>query len=506
MSEMRLADPAPQRRKRDLALIKKKAALIFGIKIVELLHFNLPVPIAIGIRTKKDIMAHIQLKTALPGPKGVAALERRKNALPAGLAKSTEIVVEKAEGALVWDVDGNQLLDFAGGIGMINVGHRNENVVEAIKQQLDKYIHTCSLVTTMEPYLDLAELLNGLTPGNFPKKTLLANSGSEAVENAVNIAKYYTKRNAVLCFEGAYHGRTLLTLSLTSKYSLFKKGFGSYVSDIYRIPAPNAYRGIEGMNEEDYVAYCIKKLDEAFVSQVDSESLAAIIIEPVQGEGGFLPIPAAYLHKLREVCDKYGIVFIADEIQCGAGRTGKFFAVEHSGVVPDLIVSAKSIGAGMPISAVTGKAQIMDAPHLGGIGGTYGGSPVACVAAIEAIKIIKSEAFLKRVNEVGEIIRTTLECWKDKYPLIGDVRGIGAMRLVEFVKDRDTKEPDAEATLEIIKDAGAHGLIMIRAGLFSNCIRLLPPIVITGEQLTEGLQVLEDAIARAQLKRTGVLV
>jgi len=446
-------------------------------------------------------MAHIQLKTALPGPKGLAALERRKNALPSGLAKSTEVVVEKAEGALVWDVDGNQLIDFAGGIGMINVGHRNENVVNAIKQQLDKYIHTCTLVTTMEPYLELAELLNSVTPGNFPKKTLLANSGSEAVENAVNIAKYYTKRNAVLCFEGAYHGRTLLTLSLTSKYSLFKKGFGSYVSDIYRIAAPNMYRGIDGMSEEQYVAHCIKKLEEAFISQVDPDSLAAIIIEPVQGEGGFLPIPDAYLHKIREVCNKHGIVFIADEIQCGAARTGKLFAVEHSGVVPDIIVSAKSIGAGMPISAITGKAEIMDAPHLGGVGGTYGGSPVACVAAIEAIKILKSEAFLKKVNEVGEIIRTTLEKWKTKYKIIGDVRCIGAMCLVEFVKNRGTKEPDADVTLEVIKDAVSNGLIMIRAGLFSNCIRLLPPIVITDEQLTEGLKVLENAIESAQGKR-----
>jgi 4-aminobutyrate aminotransferase/(S)-3-amino-2-methylpropionate transaminase len=446
-------------------------------------------------------MAHIQLKTALPGPKGLAALERRKNALPSGLAKSTEVVVEKAEGALVWDVDGNQLIDFAGGIGMINVGHRNENVVNAIKQQLDKYVHTCTLVTTMEPYLELAELLNSVTPGNFPKKTLLANSGSEAVENAINIAKYYTKRNAILCFEGAYHGRTLLTLSLTSKYSLFKKGFGSYVSDIYRIAAPNTYRSIEGMSEEQYVSHCIKKLEEAFISQVDADSLAAIIIEPIQGEGGFLPIPAAYLHKLREICDKHGIVFIADEIQCGAGRTGKLFAVEHSGVIPDIIVSAKSIGAGMPISAITGKAQIMDAPHLGGVGGTYGGSPVACVAAIEAIKILKSESFLKRVNEVGEIIRSTLEKWKTKYKIIGDVRGIGAMRLVEFVKNRDNKEPDADVTLEVIKEAVSNGLIMIRAGLFSNCIRLLPPIVITDEQLIEGLLVLEDAIAKAQAKR-----
>ena len=443
-------------------------------------------------------MSHIQLKTSLPGPKSLAALERRKNALPAGLAKSTDVVVEKAKGALVWDVDGNQLIDFAGGIGMINVGHCEEHVVNAIKAQADKYIHTCSLVTTMEPYLDLAELLNSLTPGDFPKKTLLANSGSEAVENAVNIAKYYTKRNAVLCFEGAYHGRTLLTLSLTSKYSLFKKGFGSYVSDIYRIPAPTLYRKPQGLTEEEYIETCIRQLENAFIAQVDPESLAAIIIEPVQGEGGFLTMPAAYLHKLREVCDKYGIVFIADEIQCGAGRTGKLFAVEHSGVIPDIIVSAKSIGAGMPISAVTGRAAIMDAPHPGGIGGTYGGSPVACVAAIEALKILSSPAFLRRVNEVGDLMLSAMDRWKQRYSLVGDVRGLGAMRLVEFVKDRDSREPDPDSTLKIIKDAVAHGLIMIRAGLYSNCIRLLPPIAITNEQLTEGLQVLEDAIARAQ--------
>jgi 4-aminobutyrate aminotransferase/(S)-3-amino-2-methylpropionate transaminase len=446
-------------------------------------------------------MSHIKLKTAIPGPKSQAALARRKQALPNGLAKSTDVVVEKAEGALIWDLDGNQLIDFAGGIGMINVGHRNENIVNAIKAQLDKYIHTCALVTTMEPYLELAELLNSSTPGDSAKKTLLANSGSEAVECAVSVAKYYTKRNALLCFEGAYHGRTLLTLSLTSKYPLFKKGFGSYVTDIYRIPAPNIYRGIPGMSTEQYINYCIKKLDEAFISQIDADSLAAIIIEPVQGEGGFLPMPAQYLKKLRDICDQHGIVFIADEVQCGASRTGKFFAIEHTDVVPDIIVSAKSIGGGMPISAITGRAEIMDAPHLGGLGGTYGGSPVACVAAIEAIKILKSPAFLQRVNAVGEIMRATLESWKERYRLIGDVRGIGAMRLVEFVKDRESKDPDPDVTLEIIRDAVAHGLVMIRAGLFSNCIRLLPPIVITDEQLQEGLQVLADAIARAQAKR-----
>jgi 4-aminobutyrate aminotransferase / (S)-3-amino-2-methylpropionate transaminase / 5-aminovalerate transaminase len=445
-------------------------------------------------------MSHIILKTSLPGPKSLAMLERRKNALPAGLAKSTDIAVDRADGALVWDVDGNQLLDFAGGIGMINVGHSNKEVVNAIKEQLDKYIHTCSLVTTMEPYIVLAELLNSLTPGTFPKKTLLANSGSEAVENAINVAKYYTKRNAVLCFEGAYHGRTLLTLSLTSKYSLFKKGFGSYVSDIYRIPAPNMYRKMKGMTDEEYIQYFIKKLDEAFISQVDPESLAAIIIEPVMGEGGFIPIPTAYLKKLRDACDQYGIVFIADEIQCGAGRTGKLFAMEHTGVVADIVVSAKSIGAGMPISAITGKAEILDAPHLGGLGGTYGGSPVACVAAIAAIEILKSKKFLDRSVAVGNTIHQTMLEWKSKYQVIGDVRGLGAMQLVEFVKDRDSKEPDMAVAMEVIKDAISNGLLLIRAGLFSNCIRLLPPIVITDEQLAEGLKVLELAIARADAK------
>ncbi|MFI5135660.1 MAG: aspartate aminotransferase family protein [Chitinophagales bacterium] len=447
-------------------------------------------------------MPFINLVTEIPGPKSKQILERRKNSMPAGLAKSTEVVIADAEGGVVNDVDGNTLLDFAGGIGMMNVGHRNEKVVNAMKEQLEKYLHICTLVATPEPYVELAELLNSLTPGNFSKKTILANSGSEAVENAVNVSRYYTKRSAVICFEGGYHGRTLLTLSLTSKYALFKKGFGPFVSDIYRLPAPNIYRKPKQMNDEEYISFCIQQFDQAMISQVDPSSVAAIIIEPVQGEAGFIPIPAPFLHKLRTVCDQHGIVLIFDEIQCGATRTGKLFACEHSNVVPDLICMAKSIGAGMPISAVTGKAEILDAPHLGGVGGTYGGNPLACVAAIEAVKILSSKEFLQRTNEVGELIRATLESWKSKYKFIGDVRGIGAMRLVEFVKDRDTKEPDPDLTLEIIRDAVSKGVMLIRAGLFSNCIRLLPPIVMTNEQLKEGLQVLEDAIASAHKKRS----
>lgn len=446
-------------------------------------------------------MSFIHLKTEIPGPESKVILERRKNAMPAGLAKSTEVVIADAEGGLVHDVDGNTLLDFAGGIGMMNIGHRNERVVNAMKGQLEKYLHICTLVATPEPYVELAELLNSLAPGNFPKKTILANSGSEAVENAVNIARYYTKRSAIICFEGGYHGRTLLTLSLTSKYALFKKGFGPFVSDIFRLPAPNVYRRPKQMSEEEYVDYCCAQFDQQMISQVDPSAVAAIVIEPVQGEAGFIPIPKKFLEKLRTVCDANGIVLIFDEIQAGASRTGKFFSCEHSGVVPDLICMAKSIGAGMPISAVTGHAEIIDAPHLGGVGGTYGGNPLACVAAIEAVKILSSKEFLQRTNEVGELIRTTLEKWQAKYKFIGDVRGVGAMRLVEFVKDRETKEPDPDLTLEIIRDAVSHGMLLIRAGLFSNCIRLLPPMVMTDEQLQEGLQVLEDAIARAHEKR-----
>lgn len=446
-------------------------------------------------------MSFIHLKTEIPGPESKVILERRKNAMPAGLAKSTEVVIADAEGGVVHDVDGNTLLDFAGGIGMMNVGHRNERVVNAMKEQLGKYLHICTLVATPGPYVELAELLNSLAPGNFPKKTILANSGSEAVENAVNIARYYTKRSAVICFEGGYHGRTLLTLSLTSKYALFKKGFGPFVSDIFRLPAPNVYRRPKQMSEEEYVDYCCAQFDQQMISQVDPSAVAAIVIEPVQGEAGFIPIPKKFLEKLRTVCDANGIVLIFDEIQAGASRTGKFFSCEHSGVVPDLICMAKSIGAGMPISAVTGRAEIIDAPHLGGVGGTYGGNPLACVAAIEAVKILSSKEFLQRTNQVGELIRTTLENWKAKYKFIGDVRGVGAMRLVEFVKDRETKEPDPDLTLEIIRDAVSHGMLLIRAGLFSNCIRLLPPMVMTDEQLQEGLQVLEDAIARAHEKR-----
>ncbi len=436
----------------------------------------------------------IKKVSEIPGPKSKEMLARRAAALPAGLGKSTEVVVEKAEGALVWDVDGNQLIDFAGGIGMVNLGHRPKVVVDAIKEQLDKYIHTGALVTTFEPYLEFSEMLNAITPGNFPKKTLLSCSGSEAVENAISVAKYYTKRPAVICFEGAYHGRTMLTLSLTSKYGLFKKGFGTFAPDIYRFLSPNLYRKPNTMTDDEYIDFCIERFDQNLISHVDPSAVAAIIIEPVQGEGGFIPVPKRFLEKIRKVCDEHGIVFIADEVQSGAGRTGKFLAIEHSGVIPDIVTMAKSIGSGMPISATTGKAEIMDAPHLGGVGGTYSGSPLAVVAAHATVKEINTPEFLAKATHVGNIITSRLSVMKEKFDCIGDIRGLGAMLVVEFVKDRNTKEPDMDFAMAVIKKAVSNGLILIRAGLYTNCIRFLPPIVITDEQLNEGMDVIENAI------------
>jgi 4-aminobutyrate aminotransferase/(S)-3-amino-2-methylpropionate transaminase len=443
----------------------------------------------------------INIVSPIPGPKSQEMLARRAAAMPNGAAKSTDVVIESAKGAVVKDIDGNTLLDFAGGIGMMNVGHSEPKIINAVKKQLDKYTHTCAIVSTFEPPIMLAELLHQVTPGDFPKKTLFGNSGSEAVENAVNIARYYTQRPGVIVFEGGYHGRTYLTLSLTSKYGLFKKGFGSMASDIYRIPAPNMYRIPEGMNAKQYLDYMIANVENAFIAQVDPSATAAILIEPILGEGGFIPIPKEFLQKLREVADKYGIVLIFDEIQSGMGRTGKVFACEHAGVVPDIICTAKSMGAGFPISATVGRAEIMDAPHLGGVGGTYTGSPIAAVAAYEAVKIISSPEFLAKADRVGEQMRKAMDGWKKKYPLVGDARGVGAMRLVEFVKDKKTKEPDVDLTLEVIKDAVSQGLLLIRAGLYSNCIRFLPPLVITKDQLTEGLEIIENAIRKAHEKR-----
>jgi 4-aminobutyrate aminotransferase/(S)-3-amino-2-methylpropionate transaminase len=443
-------------------------------------------------------MASIKLVTDVPGPRSRGMLARRAAATPDGLGRATDVVVERAEGALVHDVDGNTFIDFVGGIGALAVGHCPPTVVAAMHAEAERLIHICSLVATHESYVRLCELLNEVTPGAFAKKTLLSNSGAEAVENAVKAARVYTRRPGVICFEGGYHGRTLLALSLTSKYSLFKKGMGPFASEIVRLPMPNVYRAQESMGPDDCVNWAIQQLEQAFTAQVDPSEVAAMIIEPVQGEGGFVPVPPRFLRRIRQLCDAHGIVMIADEVQCGFARTGKLFAIEHYGIVADIVVTAKSLGAGMPVAATTGKAEIMDATHRGGMGGTYGGNPVTCAAAIAAIEMMRQPAFLARAERIGEILRETLEGWQRRHPLIGDVRGLGSMMLIELVKDRMTKVPAADETLAIVKAATRRGVIAMRAGLFANGIRFLPPLVITDEQLREGLDALEQAIAEVE--------
>ena len=439
----------------------------------------------------------IKRVTEIPGPKSRAILERRANAISKGLGKSTDVVIERAEGALVYDADGNTLIDLAGGIGMTAVGHCPPPVVAAIEAQAHKLLHPCMLVATYEPYVALCELLNEVTPGEFPKKTLLANSGAEAVENAIKIARAHTKRAGVLCFEGGYHGRTLLTLSLTSKYGLFKQGFGPFAPEIYRIPAPELFRRPAGMSEDAYVDGCIRALERALIAQIDPAALAAIIIEPVQGEAGFIPMPVRFLRRIRELCTQHGIVMIADEVQTGFGRTGTLFACEQLGVVPDLITTAKALGAGMPISATTGRAEIMDAPHLGGVGGTYGGSPVACAAAIAAIEMIRQPAFLAHARRLGDIMREELGRMQARGKLVGDVRGLGPMMLIELVTDAQ-QTPAAAHALAVIKRSVTNGVLLIRAGLYSNCVRFMPPLTITEDQLRAGLAVVDEAIGHVE--------
>jgi 4-aminobutyrate aminotransferase/(S)-3-amino-2-methylpropionate transaminase len=453
---------------------------------------------------REHAMSYIRINTEIPGPHAQQLLARRAAALPSGLGRATDVVVERAEGALVFDLDGNTLIDLAGGIGMLAVGHSPAPVVQAIQKQAEKFIHPCALVTTFEPYVALAELLNEITPGTFAKKTLLANSGAEGVENAVKLARKYTGRSTVICFEGGYHGRTLLTLSLTSKYGLFKSGFGPFAPEIVRLPIPNPYRTPRGMTEDEYVDFGIQQLEQAMVTQVEPSAVAAILIEPVQGEAGFLPVPPRFLQRIRELCDQHGIVMIADEVQCGCGRTGRLFAVEHYGVVPDLIVSAKSLGAGMPIGALTGRAEIMDSAHLGGVGSTYGGSPMACVAALEALKMIREPDFLAHANRLGEVMREVLLGWKQQWPIVGDVRGLGPMMLIELVSDRDAKTPlRPDETLGIIRQAVSKGVVLIRAGVYSNCIRFLPPLNMPEDMLREALKAVGDAIEVTQEKLQG---
>ena len=437
----------------------------------------------------------IHIRTEIPGPKSRAIVARREASVPAGVYKAHPIAVERAEGALVTDVDGNTFLDFVGGIGVLNAGHCPPEVVAAIQEQAAKLIHMCSLVATYEPMVELAERINALAPVRGPAKTMFANSGAEAVENAIKIARIATGRTAIIAFDGAYHGRTLLTTTLTSK-TTFKKGDGPFAPEIYRAPYPYEFQC--RLCDAECSGNCFEQLEAMLLTHVDAEKIAAIIIEPVQGEGGFIPVRPSYMQQLRQLCDRIGALLIADEVQCGFGRTGTLFAMEQMGCRPDILVSAKSIAAGMPLAAVTGPADIMDRVPAGGLGGTYSGNPLACVAALEVLRSLLGEdgrpRLLNRAAAIGAAIRERGAGWMRDLLFVGEVRGLGAMMAIEFVKDRDTRTPDPDRAARVIARSLENGLITMRAGLYTNCIRLLMPLTITDDQLAEGLDVLDSAL------------
>src|SRR5579884_710816 len=386
-------------------------------------------------------MPTIQLRTAVPGPKSRALAERRNAAVPRGLSHATPVYVAKAEGATLEDVDGNRFIDFAGGIGCINVGHRSPSVIDAIDQQSERFLHTCVQVTPYESYVRLAERLNELTPGDFPKKTLFVNTGAEAVENAVKIARAYTKRPGIIAFEDAFHGRTMMTLALTSKTHPYKAGFQPFPGEVYRIPYAYCYRCSYSLKYPSCDVYCARHLEDTFKRVVAAEEVGAVIVEPVLGEGGFVNPPPEFFRILMEICHRHGVLFICDEVQSGFGRTGKMFASEHYGIEPDLLVTAKSLGGGLPLGAVTGRAEIMDAPGPGGLGGTFAGNPLACAAANAVLDEFQNADLLGRANAIGQRFEKRARQWKDQFEIIGDVRGLGAMRALELVKSRETREP-----------------------------------------------------------------
>lgn len=439
-------------------------------------------------------MPTIQLRTPIPGPKSREWMQRRQTAVARGVSHATSIFAARAEGATLEDVDGNRFIDFAGGIGVVNVGHRAPAVVDAIRKQLDAFLHTCFSVAPYGKYVELAEKLNSLVPGKFPKKTILLNSGAEAIENAVKIARCYTHRPAVICFEDAFHGRTMLTMSLTSKTHPYKAGFEPFATDIYRIPYAYCYRCSYSLQYPSCGVFCAHHLEDTFKRVVAAEAVAAVVVEPVLGEGGFVAPPTEFFTIIQDICRRNEILLIADEVQTGFGRTGAMFASERYGITPDLLVSAKSIADGLPLAAVTGKAEIMDAPGAGGLGGTYGGNPLACAAALAVIETMERENLPARAEQIGARFDARAREWKKRWPLIGDVRGLGAMRALELVRPGTDRGPAKEETEQVLRHSLEHGLILVSAGTYGNVVRLLMPLVITDEQFDEGLSVLEGAL------------
>jgi 4-aminobutyrate aminotransferase/(S)-3-amino-2-methylpropionate transaminase len=427
----------------------------------------------------------------IPGAKSRELIARRQQFVARGVASTMNVFAAKADGAIIEDVDGNRYIDFAGGIGAMNIGHARPEVTKAIAEQAAKFTHTCFSVMMYEPYVALAERIVNIAPGSFAKKALFFNSGAEAVENAVKIARYATGRPAIITFDSAFHGRTLMTMTMTSKVKPYKHRFGPYAPEVYHAPFPYSYR--MNMSPQAASEYCLQELERMFVGDIAPDQVAAVVIEPVQGEGGFMVAPPGFLKALKQVCERYGILFVADEIQTGFCRTGRMFAVEHDGVEPDLLIIAKSMGAGMPISGVVGRADIMDAPPPGTLGGTYSGNPVACAAALAVLDLYEKEDYAARSREIGQVVTDCFLKLQEQFPTVGDVRGLGGMVAMELVKDRTTKEPDSHAASDVLAAAHRRGLVLIKAGIYDNILRVLVPLCVTDEQLKQGLDIFEEA-------------
>jgi 4-aminobutyrate aminotransferase/(S)-3-amino-2-methylpropionate transaminase len=429
-----------------------------------------------------------RMVTAYPGPRSLELHARRASAVAGSIASTLPIYVRRASGALVEDVDGNTFIDFGSGIGVLNVGNTAPAVVSRVQQQVSEFTHTCFLLAPYEGYVEVCEHLNRLTPGTHDKRSILFNSGAEAVENAVKVARAVTGRSAIVVFDHSFHGRTNLTMAMTSKAVPNKQGFGPFASEVYRAPMSYPFR--DGLSGPEAAARAIDVIEK----QVGRDSVAGVVIEPIQGEGGFIVPADGFLPALSQWCADAGALFIADEIQCGFGRSGAFFAIEHDGVVPDIVVTAKGIAGGLPLSAITGRAEILDAVQKGGLGGTYSGNPVACAAALGTIETMESGGLVARSRAIGEIVAPRLERLRERYPVVGDVRGRGAMQGLEFVIPGGTS-PDAAACARVAAHCHGNGVLVLAAGTYSNVIRLLPPLVITDDELNDGLDVLDDALA-----------
>ena len=442
--------------------------------------------------TLTNLTQERRLVTAIPGPKSTEALKRRTEATSGGLGMAIPVVIERASDAILLDIDGNQIIDLGSGIGVTNVGNAAQRVVDRVIEQVQAFTHTCFTVAPYMNYIEVCEKLNAMTPGSHKKKSLLVNSGAEAVENAVKIARHYTKRPAIVVFEHSYHGRTNLTMALTAKNMPYKEGFGPFAPEVYRVPMPYSFHwvGNQATITEDAIDMVTHKIDK----EIGAHNVAAILIEPIQGEGGFIVPPKGFLPALAKYSKDNGIVFIADEVQTGFARTGHMFAVEEEGVVPDMVVTAKGIAGGLPLAAVTGRADVMDSVHASGLGGTYGGNPIACAAALGAMETMEEENLVARARHIGEILGSSLRALAKKYPVIGEVRGRGAMQAIELVEP-GTKNPNTAAMNAVVKYCQSQGVLVLTAGTYSNVVRFLPPLVITDELLKDALSVLDDAFA-----------